>query len=76
MRNGKFTSIETVPVSEKPIPLKDILQPESEVNDKYYLNEDDILKFKTLRGAKKFNVFLLMDICILFQKEVCPKLMI
>ncbi|EGQ0131145.1 DNA (cytosine-5-)-methyltransferase [Listeria monocytogenes] len=55
MRNGKFTSIETVPVSEKPIPLKDILQPESEVNDKYYLNEDDILKFKTLRGAKKIQ---------------------
>ncbi|EPS5494803.1 DNA (cytosine-5-)-methyltransferase [Listeria monocytogenes] len=55
MRNGKFTSIETVPVSEKPIPLKDILQPESEVDDKYYLNEDDILKFKTLRGAKKIQ---------------------
>ncbi|ENO1434558.1 DNA (cytosine-5-)-methyltransferase [Listeria monocytogenes] len=55
MRNGKFTSIETVPVSEQPIPLKDILQPESEVNDKYYLNEDDILKFKTLRGAKKIQ---------------------
>ncbi|MBC1648554.1 DNA (cytosine-5-)-methyltransferase, partial [Listeria welshimeri] len=51
MRNGKFTSIETLPVSEKPIPLKDILQPESEVDDKYYLNEDDILKFKTLRSA-------------------------
>lgn len=57
MRNGKFTSIETVPVSEKPIPLKDILQPESEVNDKYYLNEDDILKFKTLRGAKKNSTY-------------------
>ncbi|MBF2369029.1 DNA (cytosine-5-)-methyltransferase [Listeria welshimeri] len=55
MRNGKFTSIETLPVSEKPIPLKDILQPESEVDDKYYLNEDDILKFKTLRSAKKIQ---------------------
>ncbi|MBC2306687.1 DNA (cytosine-5-)-methyltransferase [Listeria welshimeri] len=55
MRYGKFTSIETLPVSEKPIPLKDILQPESEVDDKYYLNEDDILKFKTLRSAKKIQ---------------------
>ncbi|MBC2251589.1 DNA (cytosine-5-)-methyltransferase [Listeria welshimeri] len=55
MRHGKFTSIETLPVSEKPIPLKDILQPESEVDDKYYLNEDDILKFKTLRSAKKIQ---------------------
>lgn len=55
MMHGKFTSIETLPVSEKPIPLKDILQPESEVDDKYYLNEDDILKFKTLRSAKKIQ---------------------
>lgn len=55
MRNGKFTSIETAPVSETPTPLKAILQPESEIDDKYYLSESDILKFKVLRGAKKIQ---------------------
>lgn len=55
MRNGKFTSIETDPVLEKPTTLGEILQTETEVDEKYYLTEEKVEKFKYLRGAKKIE---------------------
>jgi DNA (cytosine-5)-methyltransferase 1 len=55
MRNGKFTSIETEPILETPTTLGEILQPESEVDEKYYLTEEKVEKFKYLRGAKKIE---------------------
>src|SRR5699024_4306300 len=53
MRNGKITTIDTVPVYEKAIPLKDIL--EVEVDSKYILDEEKLAKFKYLRSGKKIN---------------------
>lgn len=55
MRNGKYLSIETIPVYEKPIALEEILQPEEEISEKYYLSETKIEKFKYLRGPKKIE---------------------
>lgn len=51
MINGKVTTIETIPVKEEGIPLKNILQ--NNVEDKYYLSEKQIEKIKYLRGPKK-----------------------
>lgn len=57
MRHGKYYSIETVPVdleSEKCLKLGDIIQDESEVEEKYFItDEKKLAKFKELRGAKK-----------------------
>ena len=55
MRNGIFTTIETKPISEKPISLGEILQPKEEVSEEFYLNEIQLEKFKYLKGAKKIN---------------------
>lgn len=55
MRNGSFTSIETAPIVEKPITLSNILVPEEEVDEKYYISPEKIEKFKYLRGAKKIQ---------------------
>lgn len=57
MRHGRYFTIETVPKKdEKPITLGDILQPEEEVEDKFYLNDEVKLdKFKYMRGAKKIE---------------------
>lgn len=55
MRNGKFTSIDTIAISETPTTLGEILQPEETVDEKYYLNETEIEKFTYLRGAKKIE---------------------
>ena len=55
MRDGKFTSIETAPIEEKAITLGEILQPEEEVDDKYYLSDEKLEKFKYLRGSKKIE---------------------
>ncbi|MHA8138694.1 DNA (cytosine-5-)-methyltransferase [Lactobacillaceae bacterium Scapto_B20] len=55
MRHGKYYTIDTKPTGEeKPTPLKDILQPEKDVDDKYYVDDEaKIKKFEYLRGAKK-----------------------
>ncbi|WP_192987766.1 DNA (cytosine-5-)-methyltransferase [Carnobacterium mobile] len=55
MRNGAFTSIETAPISEKPITLNEILIHEQDVEEKYYLSEEKVEKFKYLRGPKKIE---------------------
>lgn len=53
MRHGVFHTFDTEPISEEPIPLHMIVQPESEVDEKYYLTTKQIEKFNYLRGAKK-----------------------
>lgn len=55
MRHGKYYTIDTQALGdEKPKPLKDIIQPESDVDDKYYVaDENKINKFEYLRGSKK-----------------------
>jgi len=55
MRNGEYTTIDTLPLKEKPVTLGEILQPESEVAEKYYLKDAAIEKFKYLRGPKKIE---------------------
>jgi len=55
MHDGNFYSIHTEPVFEKPVLLRDILQPEETVPDKFYLSESAIEKFNFLRGAKKIE---------------------
>lgn len=54
MRHGRYYTIDSIPDSnQQPIPLKDILQPEEQVADKYYIDDQKkIDKFAYLRGPK------------------------
>ncbi|KWW21728.1 modification methylase [Peribacillus simplex] len=53
MRNGKVYTEQLVPIEEKPRMLGEILQ--SGVDEKYYLNESAINKFKEFKGPKKIE---------------------
>lgn len=53
MRDGKIFTSQLIPVEEKPITLREILEPE--VDDKYYLSEAAIEKFEYLKGPKKIE---------------------
>ncbi|MFS0593096.1 DNA (cytosine-5-)-methyltransferase [Cytobacillus horneckiae] len=53
MRNGVVFTEEVLPELETPTPLKDILQ--KNVDEKYYLGETAIEKFKYLKGPKKIE---------------------
>lgn len=53
MRDGKFLTAHTEPITVEPTPLRDILVDEDEVDEKYYLTKEDEEKFEYLRGAKK-----------------------
>lgn len=57
MRHGKYYSIDTEPdYNGKPITLREILQDEEEVPEKYFLTDSSKLeKFQYLRGAKKIE---------------------
>ncbi|MCO6527824.1 MAG: DNA (cytosine-5-)-methyltransferase [Lactobacillus sp.] len=57
MRHGRYYTIDSVPYSEEnPVPLKKILQPESQVDDKYYVyDKKKIDKFAYLRGPKRIE---------------------
>lgn len=55
MRHGVYYSYHTKPIEEEPITLRDIVQPESEVDEKYFLTDEQIEKFKYLRGGKKIE---------------------
>lgn len=57
MRHGKYYSIDTEPdYNGKPITLREILQNEEEVSEKYFLTDSSKLeKFQYLRGAKKIE---------------------
>ena len=53
MMAGKYLSIETTPIFEKPVPLKEILI--KRVPNKFYINDSSIEKFKYLKGSKKIK---------------------
>lgn len=53
MIDGKFLSIETTPVINQQLKLKDILQ--KRVSKKYYLTEAQLEKFKYLKGSKRIE---------------------
>ncbi|MHC5229832.1 DNA cytosine methyltransferase [Enterococcus sp. LJL99] len=57
MRHGRYFTIDTEPtMNEQPKTLGEVLQPENEIPEKYYLNDDKKLeKFKYLRGPKKIE---------------------
>lgn len=57
MHKGHYYTVDTVPVGdEKPVTLGQIVQPEDEVDEKYYLTDEAKLeKFKYLRGPKKIE---------------------
>lgn len=55
MIDGEIYTVHPEPTEKAPIPLRDILQPEEEVAEDYYLNEAAIEKFSYLRGPKKIE---------------------
>ncbi len=56
MRHGYFYTADTEPLgNEQPITLGDIVVPENEIPDNYYINGDKLEKFKYLRGPKKLT---------------------
>lgn len=55
MRHGVYYTYDTEPIEETPITLGDIIQDEEEVDEKYYLTEEQVEKFKYLRGPKKIQ---------------------
>lgn len=57
MNKGKYYTIDTKPLgNEKPTTLGQIVQPEKEVDEKYFLTDEEKLnKFKYLRGPKKLE---------------------
>ncbi|MCM1568599.1 MAG: DNA (cytosine-5-)-methyltransferase [Roseburia sp.] len=52
MYKGKIYTAKVMPLLEKPISLKELL--ETDVDDKYFLN-DDLKKWEYLKGAKKIQ---------------------
>lgn len=55
MRHGVYYTYDTEPIKEKAITLGDIVQSTAEVDEKYYLTDQQIEKFEYLRGAKKIE---------------------
>lgn len=53
MTNGYYYTIDTNPIFEEPITMKDIVVDENTVEDGYYITGDKLEKFKYLRGPKK-----------------------
>lgn len=51
MINGCVYTAKTLPLTESPITLGDIVQ--NDVDEHYYLTESEVAKFKYLRGSKK-----------------------
>ncbi|TPR12923.1 DNA (cytosine-5-)-methyltransferase [Apilactobacillus timberlakei] len=57
MRHGRYYTIDSISdSSNKPTPLKDILQPDNEIDEKNYITDQNKLdKFKYLRGSKRIE---------------------
>jgi DNA (cytosine-5)-methyltransferase 1 len=54
MLNHKVSSWKTAPkFSGQPTPLKNIVQPDTEVADEYFIKTQDLKKWQYLKGAKK-----------------------
>lgn len=78
MRYGRYYTIDTEPKGdEKPIPLKEIIQPNNEVPEKYFLKDTDKLKNSNIYvDLNVSNGQHRKDIRISFLKEVCLHTMI
>ena len=56
MRHGYYYSADTEPLgNEIPITLREIIVPESEVPEKYYIEGEKLAKFEYLRGPKRIE---------------------
>lgn len=55
MIDGEIHTVHLEPVEKTPVPLKDILLPEEQVEEEYYLTDAAIEKFGYLRGPKKIE---------------------
>lgn len=57
MRHGRYFTVDTVPTMEEdPVALRELLVPEEEVPEKYFITDQVKLeKFKYLRGSKKIE---------------------
>lgn len=56
MRHGYIYTADTEPLGdETPTPLRDIVEPETDVPKKYYITGEKLEKFKYLRGPKKLK---------------------
>ena len=56
MRHGYYYSADTEPLgNEFPITLREIIVPESEVPEKYYIEGEKLAKFEYLRGPKRIE---------------------
>ncbi|MDN6291408.1 MAG: DNA cytosine methyltransferase [Tetragenococcus koreensis] len=56
MRHGYIYTADTKPTGEeKPILLRDIVEPETNIPTKYYITGEKLEKFKYLRGPKKLK---------------------
>lgn len=55
MRDGEIYTAHLEPVLHKPTTLGDILIDEDDVDEKFYLTEEDEAKFAHLRGAKRIE---------------------
>lgn len=55
MRDGEIFTVHQTPITKDPVPLKDILLDEDEVEEKYYLTKEMEEKFAYLRGPKKIK---------------------
>lgn len=53
MTKGKIFTVNTTPIQEEPITLSEVLQ--SNVDEKYYLTDEKLEKWKYLKGAKKIE---------------------
>lgn len=55
MRHGVFYTCETTPIFERAVTLGEIVQPDDEVDGRFYLSDEKVEKFKYLRGPKKLE---------------------
>lgn len=55
MINGSVYTVQPEARNPQPIPLREILLPEEEVEEEYYLTEAEVEKFGYLRGPKKIE---------------------
>lgn len=55
MMNGFVHTVQPEVLNPQPVPLKNILLPEEEIEEEYYLTEEEVKKFDYLRGSKKIE---------------------
>ncbi len=56
MRHGRYFTIDTEPIKEKPITLGEIIQSEDDIPEEFYVTDKEKLeKYEYLRGSKKIE---------------------